>query len=142
VLKSGDPTQRFEDARDDTYECADQIELPKQQWHLVDTSSQFPRCATSLNSDRSKNVSPRFGEEIEAVEDKSAEKVDRVSCRETSVALWLLHSDVSNLRLKIFCVRRMQRFQSAREKVFYEFAHDWRLMGGVRKNRKATYPDC
>jgi DNA polymerase-1 len=101
--------------------------LPKLHWHLADHAASIAALCDKFEFRSLKErLNSRVGkEEVGAPKE---EAVDREALKETSVALWLLHSDVTNPSLAdIMRETNAEDFEKAREHVFRELRKTGRL---------------
>ncbi|HEY4516643.1 MAG TPA: DNA polymerase [Candidatus Paceibacterota bacterium] len=108
------------------------FELPKRQWHLGEHAATIMAICEELEFKslkervRSAHTPGDAGEE--AVPEAEAQKIDPAALRETALALWLLHSDVTNPSLEdILRETHIEDFEKAREAIFAELRSTGRL---------------
>jgi len=107
------------------------FELPKRQWHLSEHVETIMEACDELEfkslKERVRNSHGKTGEAKNAAEPE-AQKVDPAALRETSVALWLLNSDVTSPSLEdILRETHTEDFEKARESIFAELRATGRL---------------
>ncbi|KKW43359.1 MAG: polymerase protein [Parcubacteria group bacterium GW2011_GWA2_56_21] len=112
------------------------FELPKRQWHLGEHATTVMALCDQLEfrslKERVRSAHAPKGEAGDTAAGAEAPHVDPAALRETSLALWLLHSDVTNPSLEdILREAHTEDFEKARETIFAEL----RTWGGSR----ATY---
>lgn len=103
------------------------FELPKQMWHLADHVPTISNLCDELEfrtlKNRVRNVAG-----VEEVPEIKAAAPDADALKETAVALWLLHSDLTNPSLDdILRSTHTEDFNRAREIIFKELRETGRL---------------
>src|SRR3989338_7064329 len=120
------------------------FELPKRQWHLSEHVETIMEACDELEfkslKERVRNSHGKTGEAKNAAEPE-AQKVDPAALRETSVALWLLNSDITNPSLEdILGETHADDFEKARESIFAELRTTGRLNEVYEKIEKPLIP--
>ncbi len=119
-----------------------QFELPKRRWHLEDNAGSIEALCDELEfrslKERVRSAS-RGGEKtaLPAVR----EEVDPRALAETSIALWLLHSDTTNPSLEdMVRYAGTEDFERAREVIFDELRKTGRLNDVFEKIERPLIP--
>ncbi len=107
------------------------FQLPKRQWHLTDNAETIMAICDELEfktlKERVRGLAGKVADSSPA-EDPPASKIDPQMLRETSLALWLLNSDVTNPGLEdILRETRAQTLEKAHEAIFAELKTTGRL---------------
>ena len=103
------------------------FELPKRRWHLAENAQTIMSLCDelefrSLKERVSSLAGTSSGRGTDAVGTKGEMRVDASALRETSIALWLLRSDITNPTLEdILRESKTEDFERAREAIFAEF---------------------
>ena len=115
------------------------FEMPKRMWHLAEHAPMVVNLCDELEFRTLKNrVRSHAG--IEAVVAASSAP-EQGALKETSVALWLLHSDLTNPSLDdILRATHTENFDRAREAVFKELRETGRLAEVFEKIEKPLIP--
>lgn len=120
--------------------------LPEERWTLAANAGAIEALCSELEF-RSLRARVRgltgMPPDIGAVEDgpSSSEAIDPVALRETSIALWLLHSDTTNPSLDdILAYAKTDEFGEAREKICAELATTGRLQEVYDRIEKPLIP--
>jgi DNA polymerase-1 len=116
------------------------FELPDHPWHLADHVESIATLCDRLEfrslKERVRQLSakkdgaptPVEGPSLDSLKDGPSTPIDETALRETSVALWLLHSDVTNPSLEdILQETKTDDFETAREIIFAELRATGRL---------------
>lgn len=119
------------------------FQLPKQQWHLTDNAQTMMALCDELEfktlKERVRTLSGTALAHAEEV--PAASRIDPVVLRETSLALWLLHSDVTNPSLEdILRETHAEDFEKARESIFAELRTTGHLNEVFEKIEKPLIP--
>ncbi|OGG52399.1 hypothetical protein A2851_05120 [Candidatus Kaiserbacteria bacterium RIFCSPHIGHO2_01_FULL_53_29] len=120
------------------------FELPRQHWHLTDHTETIQALCDELEFKSLKErvgrlVGSKMDETIAPEQEK--QHVDAEALRETSVALWLLHSDTTNPTLEdILREAKTEDFEKARENIFQEIRTTGRLNDVYEKIEKPLIP--
>ncbi len=106
------------------------FELPTRQWHLVEHAETIMQLCDEMEF---RSIKERVGRLVgtrATVVETPYEEPDANALRETSVALWLLHSDITDPTLEdILRETKTEDFEKAREKIFTELRSTGRLRG-------------
>ncbi len=121
------------------------FELPKRQWHLSDQTETVMALCDELEfkalKERVRNGNAKTGAKKEDTLEGEVQKVDPRALRETSLALWLLHSDVTSPSLEdILRETHTEEFEKARESIFAELRATGRLNEVFEKIEKPLIP--
>ncbi|MDO8523748.1 MAG: DNA polymerase [bacterium] len=123
------------------------FEFPKRMWHLSDHADSIIALCDELEFRSLKErvraavqkPSPK-GPEAPSLDDRSS-SIDQRALKETSLALWLLHSDTTNPDLEdILNFGKTEDFERAREAVFEELRKTGRLNDVFEKIEKPLIP--
>ncbi|MBI2612973.1 hypothetical protein HYW59_04190 [Candidatus Kaiserbacteria bacterium] len=124
------------------------FELPKQHWHIEDNATSIEALCDELEfrslkgrvhaaARTDEGPSPRGSKDVP----RSEETIDPRTLAETSVALWLLHSDTTNpSREDIFRYTGTEDFERAREIIFDELRKTGRLNEVFEKIERPLIP--
>src|SRR3989344_206629 len=116
-----------------------QFELPKRMWHLAEHMPTIVNLCDELEFRTLKNRLRSTAGVAGAVEASAAPDPDAL--KETSVALWLLHSDLTNPPLDdILRTTHTEDFGRAREIIFKELRETGRLAEVFEKIEKPLIP--
>ncbi|MEK7480439.1 MAG: DNA polymerase [Patescibacteria group bacterium] len=123
------------------------FELPKRQWHL---GEHAPTIMTLCDRLEFKSLKERVGRLGAGQSDQSPKSdfgdsaefvADPAALRETSLALWLLHSDITNPGLEdILRETHTEDFEKAREAIFAELRATGRLGEVYEKIERPLIP--
>lgn len=120
------------------------FELPKRRWHMNEYASSINALCDEMEF---RALKGRLAGILGIVEEKkeavapSGQAVDPLELEETSIALWLLRSDLTNPGLDdILTFARTQDFAVAREKIFTELRNTGRLVGVYESIEKPLIP--
>jgi len=115
------------------------FEMPKRMWHLAEHAPMVVNLCDELEFRTLKNrVRSHAG--IEAVVAASSAP-EQGALKETSIALWLLHSDLTNPSLDdILRTTHTENFDRARETIFKELRETGRLAEVFEKIEKPLIP--
>ena len=121
------------------------FELPKRQWHLGEHATTVMALCDQLEfrslKERVRSAHAPKGEAGDTAAGAEAPHVDPAALRETSLALWLLHSDVTNPSLEdILREAHTEDFEKARETIFAELRTTGRLHEVYEKIEKPLIP--
>ena len=121
------------------------FELPKRQWHLGEHATTVMALCDQLEfrslKERVRSAHAPKGEAGDTAAGAEAPHVDPAALRETSLALWLLHSDVTNPSLEdILREAHTEDFEKARETIFAELRTTGRLHEIYEKIEKPLIP--
>ena len=120
-----------------------QFELPKRPWHLTDHGASIATLLDELEF-RALKQRLKLGNaeaEISTEQAAAAGTVDKYALTETSVALWLLHSDTSNPSLEdVLAYAHTDDFERAREKIFADLRATGHLNDVYEKIEKPLIP--
>ncbi len=109
------------------------FELPKRQWHLNEQAETIMALCDELEfkalKERVRNAHTKTGVSQKAApEEAGRELVDAGALRETALALWLLHSDITSPSLEdIVRETHTEDFERARENIFAKLRTTGRL---------------
>ena len=121
------------------------FELPKRQWHLGEHATTIMALCDQLEfkslKERVRSAHASKGEGGEITTGSEAPHVDPAALRETALALWLLHSDVTNPSLEdILREAHTEDFEKAREAIFAELRATGRLGEVYEKIERPLIP--
>ncbi len=121
------------------------FELPKRQWHLSEHAESIMAVCDELEfkslKERVRNTHTKAGVSEKDAPEEGIQKVDPAALRETALALWLLHSDVTNPGLEdILRETHTEDFDKAREAIFAELRTTGRLNEVYEKIEKPLIP--
>ncbi len=116
------------------------FELPKRMWHLAEHVPSIVSLCDTLEFRTLKNrIRSTAGVEEEAIAEVAPPEA--AALKETSVALWLLHSDLTNPTLDdILRTTHTEDFGTARETIFKELRETGRLHEVFEKIEKPLIP--
>jgi DNA polymerase-1 len=119
------------------------FELPKRQWHLSEHAGTVMAACDELEfkslKERVRNAHAPERTSGEAAPE--VQEVDPAALRETALALWLLHSDITNPGLEdILRETHLEDFEKAREVIFAELRATGRLNEVFEKIEKPLLP--
>jgi len=116
------------------------FEMPRQMWHLADHVGAIVHLCDELEFRTLKNR-VRSAAGVEETVEVAAAAPNPEALKETSVALWLLHSDLTNPSLDdILRTTHTEDFNRARETVFKELRETGRLNEVFEKIEKPLIP--
>ncbi|OGL72619.1 hypothetical protein A3D72_01860 [Candidatus Uhrbacteria bacterium RIFCSPHIGHO2_02_FULL_57_19] len=121
------------------------FEFPKRQWHLSEHAATIMEACDALEfkslKERVRNEHAKPGDVGEGTSAPETQKIDSTELRETSVALWLLNSDITSPALEdILRETHAEDFGKARESIFAELRTTGRLNDIFEKIEKPLIP--